>query len=443
MGPVVFSHAFPAKVTVPTTVLLVAVVSLSFSVTAPPAAAAGTRWFVAPEATGQASGTDPTAAAALSDLPRIVATADPGDEVILLADRGDYRISEAVNIAAGGTAAAPITIRGGVADGSPATATLVGTRADPWFPGAADGRETFRLNGGADHLHFSHLSFRDVGSAIRVTADLTGLVVDTTSAVNVRRFLDTLATGTEPSASLTAAVISDVTVSGFSKGAIRLRYDSHDVVIQDVVGDSERQDGDNFAMGIHLTGTTHDVLMRRVGMHNSTDTTNAYWNGDGFAAERGTYDLIFEATSATGSTDAGYDLKSTATTLVAAHAADNKRNYRIWADATIVGCEGTDPHHRGGSGSPAQLWVDEQATVEVYGCDFAQDDPESRFDIPAFAEVTISDAVPADLQLVLDDVIRQTAAGAPADEPVTSELPQGHERPRSDPEIPEVTHYMR
>jgi hypothetical protein len=82
-----------------------------------------------------------------------------------------------------------------------------------------------------------------------------------------------------------------------------------------VYGDSERQDGDNFAIGVALSGTVHNVVLRRVAMMNSHDSSEEYWNGDGFATERGVYNIRFEDTHASGSTDSGYDLKSTDTVL--------------------------------------------------------------------------------------------------------------------------------
>ena len=57
-------------------------------------------------------------------------------------------------------------------------------------------------------------------------------------------------------------------------------------LMEDVLGDSERQDGDNFAIGIALEDTVHDVVLRHVTMMNSHDSTNEYWNGDGFTTER-------------------------------------------------------------------------------------------------------------------------------------------------------------
>ena len=61
---------------------------------------------------------------------------------------------------------------------------------------------------------------------------------------------------------------------------------------------------------LHLVDTVHDVIIERVTMDNARDTLHEYWNGDGFVAEAGVYDLLFVDTSASGNTDAGYDIKA-------------------------------------------------------------------------------------------------------------------------------------
>src|SRR3546814_6784759 len=44
-------------------------------------------------------------------------------------------------------------------------------------------------------------------------------------------------------------------------------------------------------------------------MRNALDTVNDYRNGDGFATERGTYDITLRNVIATGNSDGGLDLK--------------------------------------------------------------------------------------------------------------------------------------
>ncbi|WP_147707779.1 hypothetical protein [Microvirga massiliensis] len=145
-------------------------------------------------------------------------------------------------------------------------------------------------------------------------------------------------------------------------------------MIEDIIGDSERQDGDNFAEGIALEGTVHDVVLRRVTMMNSHDSIHEYWNGDGFVTEGRVYNVLFEDTVASGSTDSGYDLKSSATTLLRARAEDNARNFKIWGDSIILNCVSRNPHKRGGNGKQNHFWVGKDANVRVTGCQIEDSD---------------------------------------------------------------------
>src|SRR4029077_2233811 len=142
-----------------------------------------------------------------------------------------------------------------------------------------------------------------------------------------------------------------------SRGFARIRYDSSDILFQDCLGDSDGQDKDNFAEGIALDDTAHKATFVRTTMKNCIDTVNSYQNGDGFSAEGGNYDLTFTDCTASGCTDAGFDLKAKNVRLAKCSAADNKRNYRIWGTATLTDCVGSDPRKRGGRGSQCQIYI--------------------------------------------------------------------------------------
>lgn len=185
----------------------------------------------------------------------------------------------------------------------------------------------------------------------------------------------------------------DIQVRGFSKDGIRLQYDTHEVLIEDMLGDSERQDGDDFTEGLTIDGTAHDIVLRRVTMRNAHDTLHPFWNGDGFATEPGAYRIRFEDTVATGSTDAGYDLKSSDTVLVRAKASDNARNFKLWGrNITLIECVGTAPHRRGGIDSQEQVQVLRDASVRLQGCRFADDDAATTiFSVEDRASITLAD----------------------------------------------------
>jgi hypothetical protein len=276
--------------------------------------------------------------------------------------------------------------------GQPMNATIVGTRADPYRPDGPPGPAVFRLGRGANHLRFQYLSFRNQGNGcFYVSGDIRDLAIQHVDAVNVRRFFENYAARRAGSATIDGLTIRDVEVRGFSKGAIRLQYDTHNVILEDIVGDSERQDRDNFAEGIALEGTVHDVLLRRVTMRNSQDTLHEYWNGDGFTAEQNTYRLRFEDTMASGNTDGGYDLKSNETVLLRAVAEDNKHNFKLWGkDVAIDSCVGRGPHRRGGTGVQDQMEILKGADVTVTRCEFFDSDPLTTvFHVETDARLTV------------------------------------------------------
>src|SRR3546814_10198688 len=82
-------------------------------------------------------------------------------------------------------------------------------------------------------------------------------------------------------------------------------------------------------------------------MENVQSIAGAYFNGDGFASERGVYDVRFIDTVARGNTDGGYDLKSSGTVVVRALSEENGRNYRLWGEATLIDSVGLNPVLRG------------------------------------------------------------------------------------------------
>ena len=363
----------------PAAVLLAVVLIAVVAVPPPASAAVRPRVFhITPDGGGARDGSSQRDAAVLATLPRLIAAADPGDEVWI--HGGRYHIREALVVTSGGDRTAPVVVRG-VPGTTRRVPHLVGSRSDPYAPEGNPGVELFKLLGGADHLRFEDMAFENQGNGVfRIGADITDLTIRRMFADNVHRFVENYRSGDARSATVDGLRIEDVEVRGFSKSAIRLRYDTQDVVIRDVYGDSERQDGDNFAMGVHLDDTVHDVRLERVTMRNSHDSRGPgeYWNGDGFVTERGTHHISFRDTLATGSTDGGYDLKSTATTLVRARARGNKRNIRIWGDATVFGCTAAEPRNRGGTGGRANVWVGSGAHLKLIGCALSDASSRSR-----------------------------------------------------------------
>jgi hypothetical protein len=329
-------------------------------------------FYISPTGSGARDGSSWANAGTLSSLSKFITAAGAGGQILLRADQGAYKVSSPIILSNGGAAGTPVTIKGVNGTGADMKAEFIGTRASSYSPGAAEGAEVFRLLAGADNLHFSNLAFKNIGNgAFRIGADINDLVIEHVAAHNVTRFIENYVSGTARSASVDGLTVRDVDIHGFSKGAIRLQYNSRNVLLEDVLGDGERQDGGLYVFGVHLDGTVHDVTLRKVTMKNifGHGTASEYWNGDGFATEGGTYNIRFEDTVASGGTDAGYDLKSANTVLVRALAEGNNRNYRFWSDTiTMEDSVSLNPHYQGG-GSPSQthIWMGEGAKAVVIG----------------------------------------------------------------------------
>lgn len=339
--------------------------------------------YISPTGSGSGDGSSAANAATLKDLPQLIAAAGPGGQVLLLADQGDYTApTGTLAIVGGGTVSAPVAIRGVDSAGNAMAATIAGTRPEAFDPANPSGEEVFRLLSGADNLRFSDLAFENVGTAFRVGADVRNLTIEHVDAANVSRFFDNMVSGANASATISGLTIRDVAVDGYSKGAIRVQYNSNNVLIEDVRGDSRFQDGDNFAIGVHITGTAHDVTIDRVAMRNALDTVNDYRNGDGFATERGTYDITLRDVIATGNSDGGLDLKSDNIAVDGAIVSGNGRNIRLWGTgaqlSNIVSLDAGAPL---AGGNREHIWLAEGANATIDGALFSDPGSPTLFNL--------------------------------------------------------------
>jgi Ca2+-binding RTX toxin-like protein len=327
--------------------------------------------YISPTGSGTKDGSSWANAGTISSLSSFIAKAGPNGEVLLRADHGGYKVTGQTTIRAGGETGAPVTIRGVDAIGNNMNAQFFGTRATDWTTGKSEGTEVFRLLAGADHLKFQNMAFENIGNgAFRIGADIKDLTLEHMQANNVRRFLeDTISSG-YTSASVDGLTVKDVNVDRFSQNAINLRYDSRNILIEDVTGHGDASTPEKYVQGIALDDTAHNVVFRNVAMHgsNARGSSTGYWNGDGFTTESRNYNIRFENTVASGNSDAGYDLKSSDTVLINTIAEGNNRNYRFWSTSiTMEGGQSRNPYFFGGSASTDHFWLAEGAHAKISG----------------------------------------------------------------------------
>jgi Ca2+-binding RTX toxin-like protein len=364
-------------------------------------------FYISPTGSGSRNGSSVANAATIQALPKLVAAANPGDEIRLLADKGTYNLSQQIVIADGGSATAPITIRGTDSSGNSMKANFVGTRATDWKPGAAEGKELFRLLAGANNLSFSDLTTKNFGNGVfRLGGDLQNIAIKRVTATNVKRFVENWVSGDSTTASVNGLKIQDVTVSGYSANAIRLKYNTRNVTLQNIVGDSMKQNGGLYIHGVALDGTVHDVLLDKVTMKNNygRGSSTDYWNGDGFVAEGGTYNLTFRDTVSSGNTDAGYDIKADNVTMIRASASNNTKNFRFWGqNVTVVDSTSKDPVSYGGKGRPAHFHTGAKgAEVTLDNWRYSSNPGVLVFDLAnGDADITLIDTVKPASSLIL------------------------------------------
>lgn len=331
--------------------------------------ALSTARYIMPTAQGAADGTSWANAAALQSLDAMVAAVGAGGTVFIRADAGEYiRADLPVAVSHGGEEGRPVNITGVDASLVPTRAIVVGSRTTWTLPDDPEqvtdvsdwvtGQVIIRLGAGADHLTFAFLDFRHVGDAFHLTAPVhTNITVEDCSAYNFQRFFEH-----SVSTSHVGTVLRRLTGIGFSKSAVRIRGDSHDVLLEDIFLNSARQDGDNWATGVELNQTAHDVTMVRVTAQNchwsAWNNPNDFWNADGFTSELGNYNITRVDCVASGHTDAGYDDKGENVRNTNCVASDNQTNFKFWGSSHVnEDCQALYPNKRGGTVGYQQYWL--------------------------------------------------------------------------------------
>ena len=317
--------------------------------------------------TGEGDGSSWENAAAFDAIEDLIEHLQPGGEVLIAADRGEYAIAGVIEIARGGRASQEVHIRGvSAATGAPMLALVRGDQAGD------EGPEVFKLLRGASHMKFSHFDFRDIGNgAFRVAGAVSNLTIEDCAFENIYRFFENTAGDGEGHASIDGFVLRRCRGSRVERGFLRIRYNSRNGLIEDCAAQGTTNDGGRIPVGCALDDRASNITYRRVVMGGFQQLNGAeYWNGDGFSDEPGNANIRYEACEARGSTDGGFDCKSRDLVLTDCIAEDNKRNFRIWGDrATLTNCTSRDPNFRGRdaneNASPCHVWIGGEENIDI------------------------------------------------------------------------------
>jgi len=317
--------------------------------------------------TGEGDGSSWENAAAFDAIEDLIEHLQPGGEVLIAADRGEYAIAGVIEIARGGRASQEVHIRGvNAATGAPMLALVRGDQAGD------EGPEVFKLLRGASHMKFSHFDFRDIGNgAFRVAGAVSNVTIEDCAFENIYRFFENTAGDGEGHASIDGFVLRRCRGSRVERGFLRIRYNSRNGLIEDCAAQGTTNDGGRIPVGCALDDRASNITYRRVVMGGFQQLNGAeYWNGDGFSDEPGNANIRYEACEARGSTDGGFDCKSRDLVLTDCIAEDNKRNFRIWGDrATLTNCTSRDPNFRGRdaneNASPCHVWIGGEENIDI------------------------------------------------------------------------------
>lgn len=226
-----------------------------------------------------------------------------------------------------------------------------------------DGR-TFQGDGSGEGLRaqsdliVKNSKFLNLGNgAIRVNVATDGLVVEQVEGRDLYRFLENTASDRSTPASLTNFILRRISGDDIRRAMTRIRYESRDGLIEDVIARAS-DTTERYCTGFVLDDEAQAIIYRRCeaqGFAEQGRSSSDYWNGDGFSDERGNKAIQYLDCTATGSTDGGFDLKSTDVQLTNCVAKDNKRNFRLWGTGALENCRSEDPRSRGGAGRPGHF----------------------------------------------------------------------------------------
>jgi hypothetical protein len=148
---------------------------------------------------------------------------------------------------------------------------------------------------------------------------------------------------------VTGETIDTSSYTTYTSGGLATRQAA--LLIEDVTGDAERQRGQAFCDGFHMSGTSASAVINRVQMDNSAYYTTAgvYWNSDGIGDEPLTDRAVYTDCGASGNDDGGVDLKGTNVVLNSLTVSGNKKNVKVWGSGVLNDLSSTDPVKNGGT----------------------------------------------------------------------------------------------
>lgn len=347
-------------------------------------------YHIKPVASGTADGSSWANAAGPDKWTSLTGQLQAGDTLSL--GSGTYQ-ELTLALAKSGTAESPIMLKGEDTGGG---LPILNGSWDKQKPGAGPTFLTLQFDTG--HVQVKDLRVHNYRSVVYACGRNSGLVI---SGLDVRDtrigllFIGGTLAG-KPEVGSKNILIQDCNFTGFTKSAARFEEGVHEVNLIDCHSDAGGKDyaTELFHMGFLIKGDhrvrpdpsqltpDHDFTFTRCTARNAYNTATwhrpddvgaPYWNGDGFVAESGVYNITFIDCMAFDNTDGGWDVKATDVVLRGCVSFRNKRNYRVWANAKFENCIAGYPFKRGGSGDAANLGIYHQGVITLDRCTLVGD----------------------------------------------------------------------
>lgn len=329
-------------------------------------APAGSDQHVTPSGAGDRSGSSWDNARPADELSSAIEAAGAGHTVLI--GSGDYP-ETTVTLTAGGDEGKPLTIRGVDTGGGLPTFSSNFDKHDP----AKTGGLFLQLDPHVGFVTIEDLRLDGFKTAVQMFGPNRGVRVTNVDVTNAREgfILNGNAIADRPDSGSQDIIFKDCDITGYTKRGMRFRGGVHNIEVVNCNADSGGEEWavENFPMGFSVEGSEspgikdHDITFRNCTARNNWHMPegNAYWNADGFCAERSTESITYIACGAFGNTDGGWDLKTANAVLIDCVSFDNKRNYRFWSHAEtpakLTNCIAGYANRRGGSGNPNGIHV--------------------------------------------------------------------------------------
>ncbi len=329
----------------------------------------------------------------------------------------------------GGAKGSPVTLLGEDTGGGLPVFRGSWTKEKP-----ASGEILCSVGIGASFVTIKNLRVENYLAAVVTLGGNEGLVISGLDVKDVRMgvIFKGNARADDPKTWTRDVLVENCTFKGFTKSALRWEGGNRDFRIVDCHGDAggkpyatdpfhmvydirgdQRKDLPSIIERVHDTNITFVGCIARNAWHEAPKGKN-YWNGDGFVAERGVSKITFIDCMAFDCTDGGWDLKATDVVFKGCVAFRNKRNYRIWGQASFENCIAGFPIKRGGSGGTANIGVYSKGVITLDRCtlvgDVAPFDIEVKGASPDATHVRVSNSLIVSIDRELPSFGKQVQA---------------------------------